>query len=53
MMPSSRSVGVDDGEAGDAVLPQISSSSSRVASGPIVTGLVIMPVWVRFTRSTW
>ena len=29
------------------------SSSSRVASGPIVTGLEIMPVWVRLTRSTW
>ena len=33
--------------------PQISSSSSSVASGPIVTGLEIIPVWVRLTRSTW
>ena len=33
--------------------PQISSSSSSVAFGWIVTGLEIIPVWVRFTRSTW
>jgi hypothetical protein len=47
-------VDVDDGQAGDAVLPaERSSRSSRVASGPMVTGLEIMPVWVRLTRSTW
>ncbi len=33
--------------------PQVSSSCSNVASGPMVTGLEIMPVWVRLTRSTW
>ena len=33
--------------------PAIVSSSSSVASGPIVTGLEMMPVCVRFTRSTW
>ncbi len=32
--------------------PQMRSSSSNVASGPIVTGLEMMPVWVRLTRST-
>ena len=46
-------VGVDDGEAGDAVLAAERSSSSRVASGPMVTGLEMIPVWVRLTRSTW
>ncbi len=33
--------------------PQRVSSSSSVAFGPIVTGRLIMPVWVRLTRSTW
>ena len=54
MMPSSVWSVVDDRQAGDAVLRRRSaSSSSSVASGPMVTGLVIMPVWVRLTRSTW
>ena len=33
--------------------PAVLSSSSSVASGPMVTGLSMMPVCVRFTRSTW
>ena len=33
--------------------PHTSSSCSRVASGPIVTGFGMRPVWVRLTRSTW
>ena len=33
--------------------PQSRSRSSSVASGPMVTGLEMIPVWVRLTRSTW
>ena len=33
--------------------PHFVSRSSSVASGPMVMGLEIMPVWVRLTRSTW
>ena len=53
MMPSSRSSTSTTGRPETRYSPQILSSSSSVASGPIVTGLEIIPVWVRFTRSTW
>ena len=44
----------DDRQARDAVL----AADARRAppgsrSGPMVIGLVIIPVWVRLTRSTW
>jgi hypothetical protein len=52
MMPRSRFVGVDHGQAETRYSPQLVSRLLEVASGPIVTGLEIMPVWVRFTRST-
>jgi len=52
-MPSSRLSTSTTGRPETRYSPQRSSSSSRVASGPIVTGLEIMPVWVRLTRSTW
>ena len=53
MMPMSRSSGSTTGRPETRYSPQSSSSSSRVAFGPMVTGLGMMPVWVRFTRSTW
>ena len=53
MMPSRRSSSSTTGRPETRYSPQSWSSSSSVASGPIVTGLVIMPVWVRLTRSTW
>ena len=53
MMPSSRWSASTTGRPETRYSPQIWSSSSRVASGPIVTGLEIIPVWVRLTRSTW
>ena len=53
MMPSSRMSGSTTGRPETRYSPQMRSSSSSVASGPIVTGLEMMPVWVRLTRSTW
>ena len=53
MMPSSRLSGSTTGRPETRYSPQIRSRSSSVASGPIVTGLEMMPVWVRLTRSTW
>ena len=52
-MPSSRRSASTTGNPETRYSPQTSSSSSRVAFGLIVIGLVIMPVWVRLTRSTW
>ena len=53
MMPRSRSSASTTGRPETRYSPQMRSRSSSVASGPIVTGLEMMPVWVRFTRSTW
>ncbi len=53
MMPSRVRSSSMTGRPETRYSPQISSSSSSVALGPIVTGLEIIPVWVRFTRSTW
>ena len=53
MMPSRRLSTSTTGRPETRYSPQIRSSSSRVASGPIVTGLEMIPVWVRLTRSTW
>ena len=53
MMPSRRWSVSTTGRPEMRYWPQISSSSSSVASGPMVTGLEIIPVWVRLTRSTW
>ena len=52
-MPSRRMSVSTTGSPETLYSPQIRSRSSRVASGPIVTGLEMIPVWVRFTRSTW
>ena len=53
MMPSRRLSLSTTGSPETRYSPQIWSSCSSVASGPIVTGLEMMPVWVRLTRSTW
>ncbi len=53
MMPRRRSSTSTTGSPETRYSPQIWSSSSSVLSGVIVTGLEIIPVWVRFTRSTW
>ena len=53
MMPSRRLSVSTTGSPETRYSPQIWSSSSSVASGPMVTGLEMIPVWVRFTRSTW
>ena len=53
MMPSSLSSWSTTGRPETRYSPHVSSSSSRVALGWMVTGLGIMPVWVRLTRSTW
>ena len=52
-MPSSTRSSSTTGRPETRYCPQSSSSSSRVALGWIVIGLEIIPVWVRFTRSTW
>ena len=52
MMPSSRWSASTTGSPEMRNSPHTSSSCSSVASGPIVTGLGISPVWVRLTRST-
>ena len=52
-MPSNRLSVSTTGSPETRYSPQIWSSSSSVASGPMVTGLEMMPVWVRLTRSTW
>ena len=52
MMPSSRRSASTTGSPEMRYWPHTSSSSSSVASGPMVTGFGIMPVWVRLTRST-
>ena len=53
MMPSSRLSVSTTGRPETRYSPQMRSRSSSVASGPMVIGLEMMPVWVRFTRSTW
>ena len=53
MMPSSRSSVSTTGKPETRYSPASWSSCSSVASGPMVTGLEMIPVWVRFTRSTW
>ena len=53
MMPSSSWSRSTTGRPETRYSPQTWSSCSSVASGPIVTGLGIRPVWVLFTRSTW
>ena len=53
MIPSSRLSVSTTGKPEMRYSPASWSSCSRVASGPMVTGLEMMPVWVRFTRSTW
>ena len=53
IMPSSRLSVSTTGKPEMRYSPASLSSCSSVASGPIVTGLEMMPVWVRFTRSTW
>ncbi len=53
MMPSSRLSVSTTGSPDTRYSPQILSRSSSVWSGPMVTGLEMIPVWVRLTRSTW
>ena len=53
MMPSSCWSRSTTGRPETRYSPQIRSRSSSVASGPMVTGLEMIPVWVRLTRSTW
>src|SRR5665647_3059810 len=53
MMPSSRSASSTTGRPDTRYLPQSASSSARVASGPTVTGSVIIPDSDRLTSSTW
>ena len=52
-MPSRRFCSSTTGRPETRNWPHRESKSSRVASGPMVTGLVMRPVWVRLTRSTW
>ena len=52
MMPSNRWSVSTTGSPEMRYSPHTSSSCSRVASGPIVTGLAIRPVWVRLTSPT-
>ncbi len=52
-MPSRRLSASTTGRPDTRYSPQIRSRSSSVASGPMVTGLEMIPVCVRFTRSTW
>ena len=53
MIPSRRASVSTTGRPETRYSPQMWSSSSSVLSGPMVTGLEIIPVWVRLTRSTW
>ena len=53
MMPSRRLSRSTTGSPETRYSPHSRSSSSSVASGPMVTGLEMIPVWVRLTRSTW
>ncbi len=52
-MPMSRLPSSTTGKPEMRYSPASLSSCSSVASGPIVTGFEMMPVWVRLTRSTW
>ncbi len=53
MMPSRRLSVSTTGRPETRYWPQMVSRSSSVRSGPIVTGLEMIPVWVRLTMSTW
>ena len=53
MMPSRVRSAAITGRPETRYRPHSSSSSARVASGPTVTGSVIIPDSDRFTRSTW
>ena len=53
MIPSSTSSGETTGRPEIRYRPHSSSTSAMVASGPQVTGLVIIPASERLTMSTW
>ena len=53
IIPSSRPPSSTTGRPETRYSPQRSSSSSSVAFGPMTTGLLMRPLCVRLTRSTW